>query len=100
MDISPYPEGPAGAPTTEKTIAAAHRSIDALGERASQSEQRLRSAAASSADKYVERQEYIRTQMNTTLDRTRGYVREHPLAAAGTAFAAGALFTAIFGGRR
>jgi ElaB/YqjD/DUF883 family membrane-anchored ribosome-binding protein len=85
---------------TEKTVAAAHRSIDALGERASKSEQALRNAAASSAGKCAESQEYLRSQMNTSLERTRTYMREHPIMAAGTAFAAGALLTALLSSRR
>lgn len=100
MDTSPFLDDAAGAPTTERTLAAAHRSIDALGERASKSEQALRNAAASSAGKYLERQEYLRSQVNNSVDRSRNYVREHPFIAASTAFAAGALITALLSGRR
>ncbi|MGQ9426794.1 glycine zipper domain-containing protein [Gilvimarinus sp. F26214L] len=97
---SPYSETPAGAPVTEKTVAAAHRSIDALAERASRSEQALREAATSSAGKYTETQELVRTRVSDNLDRARDYVREHPITAAGAAFAAGALMAALFSGRR
>lgn len=100
MVTSPFAEDVAGAPTTERTLAAAHRSIDALGERASKSEQALRNAAASSADKYLERQDYLRSQMNSSMERTRGYVQQHPFLAASTAFAAGALITVLLSGRR
>lgn len=100
MATTEYPERPAGSPYTERTVAAAHRSIDALGDRASRSEQALRDAAAKSAGKYAENREYLRSQVNTSLDRTRGYVREHPFVAASTAFAAGALITALLRNRR
>lgn len=84
-----------GAPLTERTVAAAHRSIDALAKHAYRSEQSLREAAASSADKYNQQQEQLRSQVNSTLDRSRSYMREHPLAAAGMAFAAGVVLTAL-----
>lgn len=100
MVTTPFAGTAAGAPTTEKTIAAAHRSIDALGQRASRSEQALRNAAASSAERYAERQEHLRSQVNSSMERTRGYVQDHPFLAATTAFAAGALLTALLSGRR
>lgn len=99
MDTSPYLEPRAAAPTTERTIAAAHRSVDALGQRASKSEQALRDAAATSAGRYMESQEYLRSQVNSSVERTRGYVQEHPFVAASTAFAAGALITALLSRR-
>lgn len=100
MATSEYSENAAGAPMTERTVAAAHRSIDALAEHASKSEQALRNAAASSVDRYAESQEYLRSQMDSSLEKTRDYVREHPFVAAGTAFAAGALLTALLSSRR
>lgn len=99
MATSEYSDRMAGSPMTDKTIAAAHRSIDALGERASRSEQALRDAAARSAGKYVENRDYVRTRLDTSVERTRRYLREHPYMAAGTAFAAGALVTALLRNR-
>lgn len=91
----------AGAPLTERTVAAAHRSIDALAKHVYRSEQSLREAAASSADKYSQQQEQIRSQFNSTLEKSRTYMREHPFAAAGMAFAAGIILTALCsGGKR
>jgi ElaB/YqjD/DUF883 family membrane-anchored ribosome-binding protein len=110
MATSPYLEDPlerrgstiepatrvTGAPTTERTVAAAHRSVDAFGVRASRSEQTLRSAIDSSANKYLQTRNYV----NHQVDYARSYVRQHPLVAAGAAFAAGALLTSLLGKRR
>jgi ElaB/YqjD/DUF883 family membrane-anchored ribosome-binding protein len=114
MTTSPYTEDPlekrgthinpasrpAGAPTTERTVAAAHRSIDAVGVRASRSEQTLRNAAATSVSRYTTTRDQLRSQINCSVESTRRYVREHPLVAAGAAFAAGAIVTRLFGKRR
>lgn len=89
-----------GAPLTEKTVAAAHRSIDALARHAFRSEQSLREAAAATADKYSQQQEQLRSQFNSTMDRSRTYMREHPFAAAGIAFAAGVIITALCSSKR
>lgn len=104
MDTSPITDaekkGLHGAPLTERTVAAAHRSIDALAKHAYRSEQSLREAAASSADKYNQQQEQLRSQVNSTVEKSRSYMREHPLAAAGMAFAAGMILTALCSKRR
>lgn len=89
-----------GAPLTERTVAAAHRSIDALAKHVYRSEQNLRQAAATSADKYAEQQEQLRSQFNSTMEKSRSYMREHPFAAAGMAFAAGVILTALCSGKR
>lgn len=91
------PTPSAAAPTTKRTLEAAHRSIDAVGVRASRSEQTLRNAAASSVYRYAEARDQLRNQIDDSLRSTRRYVREHPLIAAGAAFAAGALVTTLFG---
>lgn len=91
---------PAGAPTTERTVAAAHRSIDAAGVRASRSEQKLRDAASNSAERYTHTRDYVRDQIDSSVNTARAYVREHPIIAAGAAFAAGALLTSLLGKRR
>lgn len=99
MDTSPMSDlenkVAAGAPITERTVTAAHRSIDALAKHAYRSEQALREAAATSADKYNQQQEQLRSQVNSTLEKSRSYMREHPLAGAGMAFAAGVILTAL-----
>lgn len=89
-----------GAPLTERTVAAAHRSIDALAKHAYRSEQGLREAAASSVDKYSQQQEQLRSQLSSSLEKSRSYMREHPFAAAGMAFAAGIILTALCSGKR
>jgi ElaB/YqjD/DUF883 family membrane-anchored ribosome-binding protein len=91
---------PVGAPTTERTVAAAHRSIDSVGVRASRSEEKLRSAASNTVHRYADTRDYLRDQIDTTVNTARSYVREHPIIAAGAAFAAGALLTSLLGKRR
>ncbi|MCW8195863.1 hypothetical protein F6455_13795 [Proteobacteria bacterium 005FR1] len=91
---------PVGAPTTERTVAAAHRSVDAVGVRASRSEERLRSAASSTMHRYTDTRDSLRDQIDSSMNMARSYVREHPIIAAGAAFAAGAILTSLLGKRR
>lgn len=84
------------SPVTEKATAAAHHAVDAVSLRAASAEDTIRKTAASSGEALHEKQEQIKHQLQGSYQRTRAMAVENPLAAAGIAFAAGVLVTALF----
>jgi ElaB/YqjD/DUF883 family membrane-anchored ribosome-binding protein len=87
---------------TARAAEAAHQRIDELKERIEPGEERLREAAAGAQgklseatagaeDRLREARAHAEEACRAAADRTREYVREHPLAAAALAFAAGVL---------
>ncbi|GAB3025697.1 DUF883 domain-containing protein [Bowmanella dokdonensis] len=91
------PTGSAGnggkSPTTERATKAAHEKIDEWAERASSAEETVRRRAADSNEALAARKEELKRQIDSTVSRTNRLIADHPLASAGVAFAAGALFT-------
>lgn len=84
-----------GSPMTEKAVAAAHQAVDAMSTKAASAEETIRKTAADSSEALHQRQEQIKHQLESGYARTRSLAAENPLAAAGIAFAAGVLITAL-----
>ena len=85
--------GNSNAPTTERATRAAHEKIDEWAERASHAEEVVRQRAGESNEAFQARKEELKRQIDGTVSRTNRMIADHPLATAGLAFAAGALFT-------
>lgn len=83
------------SPITEKAIEAAHHAVDAVAEKAAVAEDTLRKTAASSQETLTHKQEEITQQLQLSYSKTREFAVQNPLAAAGIAFAAGVLLTAL-----
>ncbi|EGM78979.1 hypothetical protein Rhein_0837 [Rheinheimera sp. A13L] len=87
------------SPITEKAIEAAHHAVDAVAEKAAVAEDTLRKTAASSQETLTHKQEEITQQLQLSYSKTREFAVQNPLAAAGIAFAAGVLLTALLRGK-
>ncbi|MBV2129402.1 DUF883 domain-containing protein [Arsukibacterium indicum] len=83
------------SPVTEKASQAAHHAVDAMAEKAASAEDSLRKTAASSKATIDEKQEQLKMQMQGSYERSKQFAQENPLAAAGIAFAAGMLVSAL-----
>jgi ElaB/YqjD/DUF883 family membrane-anchored ribosome-binding protein len=83
------------SPLTEKAASAAHQAVDAMSSKAANAEETIRKTAAGSSEALHQRQEQIKHQLESGYQRTRSLAAENPLAAAGIAFAAGVLVTAL-----
>jgi ElaB/YqjD/DUF883 family membrane-anchored ribosome-binding protein len=83
------------SPVTEKATQAAHQAVDAMAVKASAAEDTLRKTAASSQETLAHKQEEIKQQLQSSYSKTRELAAQNPLAAAGIAFAAGMLVTAL-----
>lgn len=83
------------APLTERSVAAAHEAIDNLSARIAKTEKSVREMVSGSGSNFSEKQEELKTRMDESMERTRQYVEENPLMAAGIAFAAGAVVAAL-----
>lgn len=79
------------APTSKRAAAIAHDAIDSASGKAEQVEEKVRAEAAKLAEKSSEGAAEAKKQFDATVNRVEGFVKERPLAAAGIAFAAGAL---------
>lgn len=84
------------APVTERASQAAHHAVDNVATKASAAEDTIRKTAAESAQAIAEKQEVIKQQLQSSYSKTRELAAQNPLAAAGIAFAAGVLVTALF----
>ncbi|WNO61602.1 DUF883 domain-containing protein [Rheinheimera sp. MMS21-TC3] len=84
-----------GSPLTEKAAAAAHHAVDAMSTKAANAEETIRKTASESSEAWHQRQEQLQQQLESGYQRTRTFASENPVAAAGIAFAAGVLLTAL-----
>lgn len=84
-----------GSPLTEKATAAAHHAVDAMSTKAASAEETIRKTASESSEAWHQRQEQLQQQLESGYQRTRSFAAENPVAAAGIAFAAGVLLTAL-----
>ncbi|WP_213996621.1 DUF883 family protein [Arsukibacterium sp.] len=83
------------SPVTERASEAAHHAVDAMAEKAASAEDTLRKTAASSKATIDQKQEELKMQMQSSYERSKQFAHENPLAAAGIAFAAGMLVSAL-----
>jgi ElaB/YqjD/DUF883 family membrane-anchored ribosome-binding protein len=84
-----------GESYSERAAEAVHERVDRVEETLEAGEERLRDAAASAEEKFEEVRDRAGENMKVLAELTRGYVREHPLAAAAVAFAAGVVFVSV-----
>lgn len=83
------------SPVTEKASEAAHHAVDAMAVKAATAEDSLRKTAASSQESLAHKQEEIKQQLQSGYSKSREFAAQNPLAAAGIAFAAGMLVSAL-----
>ena len=79
------------APATEQARKAAHELVENAADKAGGVEVKLREEASRLEKVAEERKEEVRRQIDAGLARADAFIRERPLAAAGMAFAAGAV---------
>ena len=77
------------APTSRRVASMAHETIDKATGKAEQVERKLRTEAERIAEKSGESAAEVKQQLEQSLNRVEGFVKEKPFAAAGIAFAAG-----------
>ncbi|NRQ43974.1 DUF883 domain-containing protein [Rheinheimera sp. YQF-2] len=83
------------SPVTEKASEAAHHAVDAMAVKAATAEDSLRKTAASSQESLAHKQEEIKQQLQSGYSKSREFAAQNPVAAAGIAFAAGMLVSAL-----
>lgn len=83
------------ATTTDRIARSAHEMIDETANRAKSVEENLRERAREAGDRVDESQDAAMRTVRDTTARAEAFAQERPLAAAGIAFAAGALTAAI-----
>lgn len=77
------------APTAKRVASIAHETIDKASGKAEEVERKLRAEADRLAEKSSETAADAKKQLDDSLNRVEGFVKERPFAAAGIAFAAG-----------
>lgn len=80
-------------PIADKMTQTLHQSVDSLAEHATVAEEKLRKTASSSADTMSEKQQQAKQYWDGSA--VGKYTKEHPVAAAGIAFAAGMLVSTL-----
>lgn len=81
--------------TTRQVANSAHDMIDAAATKAEKAEMEMRQRAEAVSNKAEATQEQAVHNFEKVLSSTEGFVKEKPIAAAGLAFAAGVVATAI-----
>ena len=79
------------APATEQVRKTAHRAVDQAAEKAGAVEEKVRTEADRLKEIADNQREATRQKIDAGLRRTDRFIQERPLAAAGIAFAAGAV---------
>jgi ElaB/YqjD/DUF883 family membrane-anchored ribosome-binding protein len=92
---STYTDSGVTRSTPEQLGEKAHSGIDRLSATAHGAVDRAASVAATAADRFGAKSHDLLVAREQWMDATRGYVREHPLAALGIAIAAGYLLSRI-----
>jgi ElaB/YqjD/DUF883 family membrane-anchored ribosome-binding protein len=88
------------ARTTERAAAAAHETVDRIAERAERAERSVREQADAAEERARESAQRLWERGADELDRVRGFVDEHPVAALGIAFGVGVIVSSWLRGRR
>ncbi|KKO47939.1 hypothetical protein VT06_14220 [Arsukibacterium sp. MJ3] len=83
------------SPVTERASEAAHHAVDAMADKAATAEDMLRRTAADSKATIDQKQAELKMQMQSSYERSKQFAQENPLAAAGIAFAAGMVVSAL-----
>lgn len=83
------------APTTEQAVGAAHEALDSAAERLGPMEDKLRKESAKSKETLKVKSQEAKDELEDALGKVEEFARERPLAAAGIAFAAGVLASAL-----
>ena len=81
--------------TASKVADSAHKLIDDTAAKAEEVERKLRRKAAKAGEKYEGTKESANQQVEQSLAKVETFVREKPMTAAGIAFAAGIVASAI-----
>ncbi|MCF2947847.1 DUF883 domain-containing protein [Paraglaciecola aquimarina] len=81
------------SPVSEKVTETLHHSVDQLGEQVARTEEKLRETASSSAESIKKNQ--LKAKKMWDDSAVGKYTKEHPVASAGIAFAAGMLLTSL-----
>ena len=84
-----------GSSTTDRLASMAHETIDRVTPKANRAEHEVRGAATKAADSAKLLQEHAVEAAEDNLRKLRSYAGSNPLIAAGIAFAAGALLSAL-----
>jgi ElaB/YqjD/DUF883 family membrane-anchored ribosome-binding protein len=80
---------------TQRIASSAHETIDSAAVKADELELHLRAGAAKAGTKLESSQEAATAQVEKSLAKLESFVKGRPIAAAGIAFAAGVLATAL-----
>lgn len=80
---------------TRRVASSAHESIESAAVKAEELEVHLRAGAVKAGQKLEESQEATSAQIDKSLAKLESFVKGRPIAAAGIAFAAGVLATAL-----
>ena len=83
------------APTTEQAVRAAHDALDTAAEKLGPVEDRVRKESAKSKETLKVKSQEAKDEFEVALTKVEDFARERPLAAAGIAFAAGIIASAI-----
>lgn len=83
---------------TEKAAAMAHDAVNQLAGKGAVAETALRSKAEGSAEAIAAKKDAVQKQFDSSVAKARSMARENPLMAAGLAFAAGIVVTALLRG--
>ena len=83
------------APATEQAVRAAHDALDTAAEKLGPMEKRLREESAKGAETLKAKGQDAMDELEDALARAERFARQRPFAAAGIAFAAGIIASAI-----
>ena len=81
--------------TSQRVAEAAHEAVEEAAAKAEKVERQLRDHAAQAGEKLEASQEVAMEQMERSIERIESFVKSRPIAAAGIAFAAGVMATAL-----
>lgn len=83
------------APYAEMARDHGHAAVDTMSDKAAATEERIRETAASSSEAISEKQAQAKQAASKTRTEIESFAKQNPLAAAGIAFAAGAVVSTL-----
>jgi ElaB/YqjD/DUF883 family membrane-anchored ribosome-binding protein len=95
VDSNLKPDAKAKGSITRRVASSAHDTIDSAAVAADEIETQLRAGAVNAGAKLEHSQEAATAQVEKSLAKLESFVKGRPIAAAGIAFAAGVLATAL-----